>query len=201
MKIENTALVLIGFQNDSFAQNGALHSHYGGDMVMPRMLSRVLYVIERMRDTGILIVHAPIVFSPDYREMPKQTVGLLSRIKELGAYKNNSVGGETIAEIRIINGCIVPITGKVGFNAFGNTNLSETLDENKITNVVIMGVATSICIDSTGRAAAENGYNVIFLNDCHAGKSEEERQFYNTEIFPLYATVMDSDTFLEEMDA
>lgn len=199
MKIGNTALVLIGFQNDSFAQNGALHSHYSGELTIPRMLSRVLHVVERLRDTGILIVHAPIVFSPDYKEMPKNTVGLLSRIKEVGAYKNNTVGGETIPEMRIINGCIIPIIGKVGFNAFGNTNLSETLDENKVNNVVIMGVATSICIDSTGRAAAENGYNVIFLNDCHAGKSEEERIFYNTEIFPLYATVMDSETFIEEM--
>ncbi len=199
MNTKDTALVLIGFQNDSFAQNGALHYHYGGDMVMPRMLAKVLHVIDVLRDTGILIVHAPIVFSPDYKEMPKETVGLLSRIKELGAYKNNSVGGETIPEMRIINGCIKPITGKVGFSAFGHTNLSETLDEHGIQNIVIMGVATSICIDSTGRAAADNGYNVVFLTDCHAGKSDEERAFYNDEIFPLYAKVMTSEDFLEEI--
>ena len=200
MNIKDTALVLIGFQNDSFAQNGALHSQYKGDLVTQRMLARVLHVLCDLKDTGMLIVHAPIVFSPDYREMPKNPVGILARIKEVGAYKNNTVGGETIPELRIINGFIKPIHGKVGFNAFGNTNLSETLEEHRISNVVIMGVVTSICVDSTGRAAADNGYNVYFLRDCHAGRNEEERQFYNNEIFPLYATVMDSDTFLEEIE-
>ncbi len=52
---------------------------------------------------------------------------------------------------------------------------------------------TSICIDSTGRAAHERGYRVSVLKDCTAGRTDFEQDFYCDKVFPLYAQVIDSE--------
>ena len=62
---------------------------------------------------------------------------------------------------------------------------------------MIAGVVTSICIDSTGRAAHERGYRVSILKDCTAGRTSFEQNFYCENIFPLYASVIESKELLQ----
>ena len=81
-------------------------------------------------------------------------------------------------------------------NAFSNTELGATLEARGIEEVVLAGVVTSICIDSTGRAAAERGYRVSVLEDCTAGRTDFEQEFYCGSIFPLYARVVRIDDLI-----
>ena len=53
-------------------------------------------------------------------------------------------------------------------------------------------MVTSLCIDSTGRAAYERGYNVIILSDCTSGRSRGEQDFDCEHIFPLYGSAVAS---------
>ncbi len=77
------------------------------------------------------------------------------------------------------------------FSASSLSKSDRLLAENKITDVVLAGVVTSICIDSTARAAFENGYKVYILSDCTAGRTDLEQSFYCETIFPLYAEVIE----------
>ena len=63
--------------------------------------------------------------------------------------------------------------------------------------MVVCGAVTSICIDSTGRAAHERGYRVTILSDCTASRTPYEQEFYCENIFPLYANVLTAAEFLE----
>ena len=81
------------------------------------------------------------------------------------------------------------IPGKQGLNAFINTNLEEVLKKNQITEVVLAGCVCSICIDSTGRSAAEKGFKVTMLSDCISSRSKFEHEFYMEKVFPLYSKV------------
>jgi nicotinamidase-related amidase len=47
-------------------------------------------------------------------------------------------------------------------------------------------MVTSLCIDSTGRAAYERGYNVTVLSDCTSARTNAEQDFFCTSVFPLY---------------
>ena len=82
---------------------------------------------------------------------------------------------------------ILEIPGKRGFNAFMRTNLNEVLRQKQITHLVLAGAVTSICIDSTGRAAHEQGYQVSMLSDCTSARTVFEQEFYFKNVFPLYA--------------
>ena len=61
------------------------------------------------------------------------------------------------------------------------------------------GVVCSICIDSTGRSAFERGYKVTMLSNCISGRTVFEQKFYCENIFPLYANVIDSQSFTKEL--
>ena len=65
--------------------------------------------------------------------------------------------------------------------------------------MVLAGVVTAICIDSTARSAFELGYQVSVLSDCTAGRSNYEQEFYCDEVFPLYAQVMTHSDLLEQL--
>lgn len=77
--------------------------------------------------------------------------------------------------------------------------MDSFLRQRDVRNVVLAGVVTSLCIDSTGRSAHERGYHVTILQDATSGRSEFEQQYYCEQIFPLYANVATADELLREV--
>jgi len=186
-----TALVLIGFQNDYFADDGILTDALEDAPWRRAMLKNTERMLDGLVASPMLIVSTPIVFTPDYRELSEPT-GILEVIKDVGAFKEGQAGAETIAEIARYGDRIQEVPGKRGLNAFSNTQLDALFREHAIDDVVLAGVVTSICIDSTGRAAHERGYRVSVLRDCTAGRTAFEQDFYCEKIFPLYAHLVES---------
>jgi nicotinamidase-related amidase len=193
---DNTALILIGFQNEYFSPQGTL---YGLLMGASQVLANTVDLVERLRSTSLLIVDTPVIFTPDYSELVEPT-GILKAIKELGAFKAGTRGSETLQEIRQFGDRIVEVPGKRGLNAFSNTDLDDLLKRRGISTVVLAGCKTSLCIDSTGRSAYEKGYKVSVLSDCTAGSDDFEHKFYCEKIFPLYAEVIDHEQLLGRLD-
>ena len=194
MDPRKTALVLIGYQNDYFAEDGILHGVI--ESSTQSVLKNTLSVIRALEKTDALIITTPINFTPDYSELI-DPVGILQVIKEAGAFKAKTSGAGTIPEILEFGGRIIEIPGKRGLNAFASTNLDKVLKKHGITTIALAGAITSICIDSTGRAAFEKGYKVVQLSDCISSRTSLEESFYCSTVFPLYANVMDSKTFLK----
>lgn len=195
LDLSKTALLLIGFQNDYFSEDGALHGVVEKAAKENEVLPNTVRLLDAMRHTQAPIINLPIHFSADYSEL-SNPVGLLATIRDLGAFRRDSVGGETIPEVVDLGDRVQQLTGKTGFNAFIGTRLDETLKELGVEDILLTGAVTSICIDSTGRAAAELGYGVHVLQDCTTGRTTIEHEFYCESIFPLYATVEGSSSYL-----
>lgn len=56
-------------------------------------------------------------------------------------------------------------------NSFRNTDLNEYLKRNQITSLVITGMMTHMCVDTTVRAAFDLGYECIVASDCCATRA------------------------------
>ncbi|MFT7049663.1 MAG: nicotinamidase-related amidase [Psychroserpens sp.] len=197
MKPQKIALVLIGFQNDYFSQDGILRRVVEESSKVTGILTNTLHLIKELGD--VLIIATPIIFSENYSELIKP-FGILKTIKEVGAFKKGSIGSQTISELAQFKDKIIEIPGKQGLNAFVNTTLEAVLKENNITNVAFAGTVCSVCIDSTGRSAFEKGFNVTMLSDCISGRTVFEQTFYCEDIFPLYANVINSKELLIEQN-
>ncbi len=187
--MKKKALLLIGLQNDYFAEDGILKEVVEESSKVSNIIENIVNLVDNSNDT--LIISTPIIFSENYEELIAP-VGILKTIKEVGAFKKGTKGAETIDEIKPFNNKIIEIPGKLGLNAFINTNLEETLNKHEIDEVMLAGTVASICIDSTGRSAHEKGFKVTMLSDCISGRTIFEKDFYCENVFPLYAKLTTS---------
>ncbi|NNK76226.1 MAG: cysteine hydrolase [Maribacter sp.] len=190
------ALILIGFQNDYFSEDGILRSVVEESSRDTKIIDNVFNLLNNI-DKEMMVISTPIIFSENYEELT-DPVGILKIIKEVGAFKAGKKGSETIDEIRHFGSRILEIPGKRGLNAFQGTVLEKTLRDNGIVEVVIAGTVASICIDSTGRSACEKGFKVSMLSNCISGRTIFEKDFFVEEVYPLYANVYSSETLIEE---
>jgi nicotinamidase-related amidase len=198
MFMKRTAIVLIGFQNDYFADDGILTGVVEDTLESLGVLGNTISLLQQV-PSDVEVISTPIVFSDDYSEL-LEPIGILKSIAELGAFKQNTKGAEVIPEIESLGDRIVTIKGKHGLNAFTDTDLEKYLREKGIEKIALAGCVCSICIDSTGRSAFDKGFDVIMLSDCITGRTMFEQEFYCKEVFPLYAKVMTSKEFVSEFN-
>lgn len=196
---QQTALILVGFQNDYFAPEGVLYSVIEESSSVTGVVVNTIRLLEALQHSPVLFVSTPIFFTEGYTEL-REPIGLLKHIKELGAFQMGKSGSEIIRELRRFGSRIIEVPGKRGFNAFSNTELDSLLRERGIRNLVLAGTCTSICIDSTGRSAHERGYAVTILSDCTSARTVFEQEFYCNEILPLYAEVITHRELLKKLD-
>ena len=76
------------------------------------------------------------------------------------------------------------VVTKHTWGAFTNTDLAAYLKDRAVTQVVIVGVATSIGVESTARQAHEFGFNVTLAIDAMTDRSSEAHANSITLIFP-----------------
>jgi nicotinamidase-related amidase len=69
---------------------------------------------------------------------------------------------------------------KTGSDSFHRTELEEVLKRHGVTDLVICGMHTEFCVDSTARRALALGYPVVLVADGHT--SEDKRHMSAAEI-------------------
>ncbi|MGB9722125.1 MAG: isochorismatase family protein [bacterium] len=65
-----------------------------------------------------------------------------------------------------------PIIIKSQYDSFYKTNLKSILVKNKVSQVVITGVMTNLCCETTARSAFVQGFRVFFVVDGTATQNE-----------------------------
>jgi nicotinamidase-related amidase len=90
--------------------------------------------------------------------------------------------GELVSELEPREHDIV--LTKRQWSAFHGTELDLQLRRRGITGIVLAGVATSIGVDSTARAAHEHSYNLTFAADAISDLDPAAHEHAMTKIFP-----------------
>ncbi|KAA0022286.1 hydrolase [Antrihabitans cavernicola] len=76
------------------------------------------------------------------------------------------------------------VVTKRNWGAFFGTDLDLQLRRRGVTQIVLAGIATSIGVESTARAAHEHGYHVTLATDAMADGSEDAHDNSIQRIFP-----------------
>ncbi len=76
---------------------------------------------------------------------------------------------------------------KRNWGAFMNTDLDQQLKFREITQVVVVGISTSIGVESTARQAYELGYNVTLCTDAMTDSNLDNHAHSVKNIFPRLA--------------
>lgn len=73
---------------------------------------------------------------------------------------------------------------KLQLGGFAGTTLDHTLRRAGVTQIVLVGISTSIGVESTARAAYDIGYNVVFVTDVMADRDAQMHQHSIDKVFP-----------------
>lgn len=198
MNPATTALLLVGFQNEFFAESGSLRNHIVDSGAADRTLATTVDLTRMVAPTDALVVAAPIVFNGDATEL-ESPVGVLATIKERGAFREGTHGARMPDALAQAGAGIVELPARRGFNAFKDSPLDDMLRSRGIVDVVVAGALTCLCVDSTARGAHERGYRVTVLSDCTVDRTKSEQNLFCERIFPLYADVTTSDDFVARL--
>jgi nicotinamidase-related amidase len=195
MKPTQTAVVLVELQNDFVSEGGKLTPLLKPVLEEHHVVENLNRLIESARTQGMLIVHTPIQFSPDYREMGRAPYGIMQVVKNAGALIRGTWGAE-IASVFNRQDSDFIIDGKSSIDAFAGTNLDFVLRAHGITTIALAGQLTNICIESTMRSAYDKGYRVFGITDATATVGLEEYRISVRYNWPMFSVPLRLREFL-----
>ncbi|MCI2956865.1 isochorismatase family protein [Agromyces atrinae] len=91
------------------------------------------------------------------------------------------------------------IVERAALSAFAGTDLAETLHDDGVTTVVVVGVATSFGVESTVRSAYDLGFHVVVASDAVTDLRAESNTHALTAVFPAIARVASSGDIVEAL--
>lgn len=156
-----TALILIDLQKGITA--------FAADHGVDEVLAKSERLATAFRERGLPVVHVNVTgsapgrtsFSRPARERPADWAELVLPVVD---------GDLTVT--------------KQTWGAFHGTGLDAALRERGVTQVVVTGVATSMGVESTARAAHEHGYHVTVASDAITDPDRVAHEHSLARVFP-----------------
>ena len=166
----STALVIIDMQRD-FMEPGGFGETLGNDVSqLARAVKPIGALLKAARDTAMLVVHTREGHLPDLSDAPPAKVerGAPSlRIGDPGPMGRILIRGEAghdiIPELYPLDSEVV--IDKPGKGAFYATELTDVLEKYGIENLLVCGVTTEVCVNTTVREANDRGYRCVVISD------------------------------------
>ncbi|MEV7211518.1 isochorismatase family protein [Kitasatospora cineracea] len=167
----NTALVVIDLQQGILAIPGAPYP-------TTEVLARNVALAAAFRAAKLPVVLVRVSFAADGGDVPPGR----TEQSRAGAAAARPEGWDRLAaELHDPSDLVVT---KHNWGAFHGTDLDVQLRRRGVTQIVLTGVATSIGVESTARAAFEHGYHVTPVVDAMTDMDAEAHRHSVGRIFP-----------------
>ena len=206
---KRTALLLIDMQRD-FVEPGGFGEQLGNDVSnLRRVIAPLQRVLGVMREGGYTVIHTREGHRPDLSDCPLSKiargrlscgigdVGPMGRILVRGSH-----GHDIIDELKPIGD--ETVVDKPGKGAFFATDLDFMLHNRGIESLVVTGVTTEVCVNTTVREANDRGYECLVLEDC-VGSYFPEFQEYALRMIKaqggIFGWVSSSEKLLVALEA
>jgi len=170
LDLDSAVLLIIDMQRD-FVEPGGFGESLGNKVEpLQSIVPVVQKVLMAWRLTNKLVVHTRESHLPDLSDCPQAKLSRGNpslRIGDVGPMGRILVRGEPGNQIV---DALTPLPQEVvidkpGKGAFYGTALMDILQEHKLRQLVIMGVTTEVCVQSTMREANDRGFDCLLIED------------------------------------
>jgi nicotinamidase-related amidase len=170
-KPAHCALLIIDMQCD-FLEPGGFGAMLGNDVsLLRRTIAPNQRLLAAWRAAGLRVLHTREGHRPDLSDLPETKLKRgksAQRIGDQGPMGRILIRGEAghdiIPELYPIAG--EPVIDKPGKGAFWGTDLLAILQNYGITQLVVTGVTTEVCVGTTVREANDRGFDCFVPEDC-----------------------------------
>ncbi len=159
---DHTALVLIDLQND-FCHPDGFMGQMGEDVsFIQETLPTIRHLLDRARRAGVMVIHVKAEYGS--LSASEVSMGYWAEAEEAPpCCLPDAWGGDFVTELAPLEG--EPVVVKHRYSAFVDTRLELLLRSNGIRTVILPGVATHCCVESTARDAGMRDYYVVVPKD------------------------------------
>jgi ureidoacrylate peracid hydrolase len=176
-----TALIVVDMQ-EGFLRTDTAMARLGFDVsLLQEAIDPCVRLVEAARAAGLLVVFTRYIYKPDYSDGGIM-VELLPGLRDEGALK----AGEWEVELAPVFGRRPdePVIDKSKPSAFFGTTMDAVLKEHGITRVIVCGITTNCCVESTVRDASHRDLETWLVVDGVA-ESRRDRHDYAVECMTM----------------
>ncbi|HIF32451.1 MAG: isochorismatase family cysteine hydrolase [Pirellulaceae bacterium] len=161
---------------------------------------RLLDAYRRMKREVVFTRHGSLL--SDGRDMIDRRQYRDTQSRELTdrptLWRRGSREHEIVAELRPTDDELV--IDKNASSPFNGTGIDQLLRNMNLETLVIAGMATDMCVETTARDAADRGYNVIVVEDAVATFFAEHHRAALSALSRVYTKVWSTDQVLSEQN-
>lgn len=197
LKPEGCALMVIDMQN-AWLERGAASEKPAGRIIIP-VISKMIQFCrsKKMPIIWIQSDHSPLygglLYQKVWSNTPAESIPQRIAGKGTHAFRIFSEMPKPLKEeLRII---------KHKFDAFYETGLDILLRNLKIDTVIITGVTSEGCCESTARSAHSRDYKIVFASDGTATDSYECHKAVLERMHRSFGRVMTVEEMMQELEA
>ncbi|WP_018930535.1 cysteine hydrolase family protein [Gracilibacillus lacisalsi] len=193
LKPEETALIVVDVQNDFCHEEGSLAQKGANLEMVSSMITPLEKVIEQARKAEVTVIFIQTIHedSTDSKTWMKRF-----KNKEKPDVCRKGTWGSEFYRIEPHAEDIVVI--KHRYSAFINTRLESVLRTKGIKSLLVTGISTNVCVESTARDGFMLDYQVVLLEDCCASFSKEAHEMTIINIDEYFGDVTTSDQILNK---
>ena len=171
---QTTALVLIDLEHGIVGRQ--LAPHTGKDVV-----ERCATLASALRSAGGAVVYVHVLLHEIVRHSADKPT------TSAGAPPPPPAASELVPEAGFQPGDI--LVTKRQWGAFYGTSLEQHLRRRGVTTIILGGIATNFGVESTARAAFDQGYKLVFAEDAMSTMSADMHRFSTETLFPIMGHV------------
>lgn len=174
LPVDKTALVVVDMQNAYLSPDGYM-DRVGFDVTgSPPVIAETAAVIDACRDAGIPVIYLQNGFAPDLSDVGGPTAPVWHKSNALRHMRRHpETAGHLITRggwDHAIVDALAPRPGdlvvpKTRYSGFAGTNLDQLLSSRRIETLLVCGVATNVCVESTIRDAYHREYFPVMIRD------------------------------------
>jgi nicotinamidase-related amidase len=158
------------------------------------VVPNIARVVAACRDAGIPVIHVRVM------NLAGDSSDTSWRYKMFGILvPPGSKDSEILEELKPVPGEVV--LSKTTSSVFMSTNADFVLRNMGIDTVIMTGVVTNNCVESSTRGAADLGYRVLLVEDCCAAWTAAGHESALRHLHHNYAIVKSAQTILDEIAA
>ena len=188
---ERTALVVIDMQRAFLEDEGSL-AKAGIDITgLKAALEPCQRLLASARQAGVPVIHTRYVYRSDYADGGILVNYIMPQLREVDSLASGTPDIEIVDELAPVDG--ETVIDKNRPSAFYATNIEPLLNGFGVDSLVVCGVTTNICVETTVRDASQRDYKVFVPKDA-TGELEQLR--YDGALAGMawvFAKIVDTD--------
>ncbi len=191
-----TALIVVDVQNDFCHSEGIFGKRNADLSHVEKGVSNLLSFVDRCRQFNLPIIFVRTIHS-SWTDSDSWIGRLEGAAREMLICRPNSWGAKFYKVEPQMGDFIVT---KHRFSGFVGTDLALVLRSKGIETLLMTGVATNVCVETTARDGFNLDYRIIFVEDCCGAFSPEEHASTITNINKYFGIVSNSKVLTDIME-